>query len=159
SNRGACHLRAYAVSSEVFGIPYKSDPLAYEGKVDIVIMFERLFAVIDSLTICKFSGFALTKEDYAALYSGMTGIEVSPEGLDEIGERIWTQERYFNQLHGFSRKDDSLPNRFFEEASSKGEVYDRGTFEKMLDEYYEKHGYNWDGTVPEETLRNLGIIE
>ncbi|MCD6420951.1 MAG: aldehyde ferredoxin oxidoreductase family protein, partial [Thaumarchaeota archaeon] len=42
SNRGACHLRAYAVSSEVFGIPYKSDPLAYEGKVDIVIMFERL---------------------------------------------------------------------------------------------------------------------
>ncbi|HDD66703.1 MAG TPA: hypothetical protein ENG52_03670 [Nitrososphaeria archaeon] len=159
SNRGACHLRAYAVSSEVFGIPYKSDPLAYEGKVDIVIMLERLFAVIDSLTVCKFSSFALTKEDYVALYSGMTGIEVSPEDLDKIGERIWTQERYFNQLHGFSRKDDSLPNRFFEEASSKGEVYDRGMFEKMLDEYYEKHGYNWDGTVPEETLRNLGIIE
>ena len=159
SNRGACHLRAYTVSSEVLGIPYKSDPLAYEGKVDIVIMFERLFAVIDSLTICKFSGFALTKEDYASLYSGMTGIEVSPEDLDKIGERIWTQERYFNQLHGFTRKDDSLPNRFFEEASSKGEVYDRGMFEKMLDEYYEKHGYNQDGTVPEETLRSLGIIE
>lgn len=159
SNRGACHLRAYAVSSEVLGIPYKSDPLAYEGKVDLVIALERLFAVIDSLTICKFSGFALTKEDYAALYSSMTGIEASPDDLDKIGERIWTQERYFNQLHGFARKDDNLPNRFFEEASSKGEVYDRGTFERMLDEYYEKHGYSPDGTVPEETLRSLGIID
>ena len=159
SNRGACHLRAYAVASEVFGIPYKTDPLSYDGKVDLIIAFERLFAVIDSLTICKFSSFAMTKDDYAALYSSLTGLEISPDDLDRIGERIWTQERYFNQLHGFSRKDDSLPNRFFEEASSKGEVYDRGTFERMLDEYYEKHRYNSDGTIPEETLRELGIIE
>ena len=158
SNRGACHLRAYAVTSEVFGIPYKSDPLEYDGKVDLVIMFERLLAVIDSLTICKFSSFALTNEDYAALYSTFTGVDATAEDLDTIGERIWTQERYFNQLHGFSRKDDRLPKRFFEEPSSKGEVYDRETFEKMLDEYYQKHGYNLDGTVPEERLKELGIL-
>lgn len=158
SNRGACHLRAYAISSEVLGIPYKTDPLAYDGKVDVVIYFERLFAVLDSMTFCKFSSFAMTKEDYAALYSGLTGIEVTPDDLDKIGERIWTQERYFNQLHGFSRKDDILPRRFFEEPSSHGQVYDREMFERMLDEYYRKHGYDPDGRVPEETLKNLGII-
>ena len=158
SNRGACHLRAYAIASEVFGIPYKTDPLAYDGKVDLVIALERLFAVMDSLTVCKFSSFALTKEDYAALYSTFTGIEVTPEDLDTIGERIWTQERYFNQLHGFTRNDDMLPKRFFEEASVKGEIYDKEIFEKMLDEYYQKHKYNPDGTVPEETLKELGII-
>ena len=158
SNRGACHLRAYAVASEVFGIPYKTDPLTYDGKVDLVIALERLFAVIDSLTICKFSSFAFAKEDYVNLYVSMTGAEVTADDLDRIGERIWTQERYFNQLNGFSRKDDVLPSRFFEEASAKGEVYDKETFERMLDEYYEKHRYNPDGTVPEETLRDLGII-
>jgi len=158
SNRGACHLRAYAIASEIFGIPYKTDPLAYDGKVDLVIALERLFAVMDSLTVCKFSSFALTKEDYAALYSTFTGIEVTPEDLDTIGERIWTQERYFNQLHGFTRNDDMLPKRFFEEASVKGEIYDKEIFEKMLDEYYQKHKYNPDGTVPEETLKELGIL-
>ncbi len=158
SNRGACHVRAYAIASEVFGIPYKTDPLDYEGKVDLVIALERLFAVIDSMTFCKFSSFAMTKEDYVALYSSLTGLEITPDDLDEIGERIWTQERYFNQLHGFSRKDDTLPSRFFEEASSKGEVYDKETFERMLDEYYQKHEYTSDGIVPEETLKKLQII-
>jgi len=158
SNRGACHLRAYAIASEVFGIPYETDPLAYDGKVDLIITLERLFAVIDSLTFCKFSGFALTKDDYAALYSTFTGVEVTPDDLDIIGERIWTQERYFNQLHGFTRSSDVLPKRFFEETSAKGEIYDRETFERMLDEYYQKHKYNSDGTVPEETLKELGIL-
>ena len=32
SNRGACHLRGYTVSSEVFGVPVKTDPLVTEGK-------------------------------------------------------------------------------------------------------------------------------
>jgi aldehyde:ferredoxin oxidoreductase len=110
------------------------------------------------MTFCKFSSFAMTKEDYAALYSGLTGVEVPPEDLDEIGERIWTQERYFNQLHGFSRKDDILPRRFFEEPSSHGQIYDEEIFEKMLDEYYRKHGYDPDGKVPEETLKKLEVI-
>ncbi len=158
SNRGACHLRAYAVSSEVFGIPYKTDPLSYDGKVDLVIALERLFAFVDSLTLCKFSTFALSKENYVALYSTFTGVEITEEDLDKIGERIWTQERYFNQLHGFSRKDDVLPKRFFEEPSAKGETYDRDVFERMLDEYYERHRYNPDGTIPEETLRELEIL-
>ncbi|MCX8187649.1 MAG: aldehyde ferredoxin oxidoreductase family protein [Nitrososphaeria archaeon] len=158
SNRGACHLRAYAISSEVLGVPYKTDPLSYDGKVDLVISLERLFAFVDSLTVCKFGTFALTREDYAALYSTFTGVEITEDDIDKIGERIWTQERYFNQLHGFSRKDDRLPKRFFEERSASGEIYDREAFERMLDEYYQKHKYNSEGTVPEETLRELGIL-
>ena len=37
SNRGACHLRSYTVASEVLGIPVKTDPLATEGKPELVI--------------------------------------------------------------------------------------------------------------------------
>ena len=32
SNRGACHLRSYTVSSEILGIPEKTDPLVTERK-------------------------------------------------------------------------------------------------------------------------------
>ncbi len=162
SNRGGCHLRAYTPASELFGIPYKTDPLKYEGKVDLVILLERLFAFTDSLDMCKFSTFALGPEDYAAMLSAYTGWDYSVDDVMNIGERIWVQERYFNQLHGFSRKDDTLPKRFFKEPSpsgpSKGEVVDEKIFQKMLDEYYQKHGYNMDGTVPEERLRELAII-
>lgn len=162
SNRGACHLRAYTPASELFGVPYKTDPLAYEGKVDLVIMLERLFAFTDSLDMCKFSTFALAAEDYAALFSAYTGWDFTADDVMNTGERIWTQERYFNQLHGFSRKDDRLPKRFFKEPApsgpSKGQVVDEQIFEKLLDEYYEKHGYNKDGTIPEEKLKSLGII-
>lgn len=166
SNRGACHLRAYTPASELFGdsvpaVP-KTDPLAYEGKVDLVITLERTFAVTDSLDMCKFSTFALVGDDYAALFSSCTGWDFTADDVETAGERIWTQERYFNQLHGFSRKDDRLPKRFFKEPAtrgpSKGNVVDEKVFEKLLDEYYEKHGWNKDGTVPEERLKSLGII-
>jgi len=166
SNRGACHLRAYTPASELFGdsVPgvEKTDPLSYEGKVDLVITLERLFAFVDSLDMCKFSTFALVDEDYAALFAAYTGWDFTAEDVKVTGERIWTQERYFNQLHGFSRKDDRLPKRFYTEPAtrgpSKGNIVDESVFNKLLDEYYEKHGYNKDGTVPEEKLKSLGII-
>lgn len=162
SPRGACHLRAYTPASEILGIPYKTDPLSTEGKVDLVMLLERLFAFTDSLDMCKFSTFALGPEDYAALYSTFTGFDVSADEILNIGERILTQERYFNQLHGMSRKDDRLPKRFMEVPSpsgpSKGHIIDEVTFNKLIDDYYRKHGWNMDGTVPQERLIQLGII-
>lgn len=162
SNRGACHLRGYTPASEILGIPYKTDPLALEGKVDLTIMLQNLFAFIDSLDICKFSSFAYTVEDYAALTAGMTGWDVTPEEVMKTGERVWNLERYYNQLNGFDRKDDILPKRLVVEPAASGPA--KGwrvtweTFNKLLDEYYEKRGWTKDGKVPENKLRELGII-
>ncbi|MEM2429415.1 MAG: aldehyde ferredoxin oxidoreductase family protein [Nitrososphaerales archaeon] len=162
SNRGACHLRAYTTSSEILGIPYKTDPLAIEGKVDLVIMLQNLFSVTDSLNVCKFSTFAYKLEDYADLLSSVTGWDINPNELMKIGERIWNLERYYNQLCGFDRKDDKLPRRFYIEPApsgpAKGWRVDEALFEKIIDEYYEKRGWTKDGKVPEAKLRELGII-
>ncbi|MEM1952556.1 MAG: aldehyde ferredoxin oxidoreductase C-terminal domain-containing protein [Candidatus Caldarchaeum sp.] len=161
SPRGVCHLRAYTPASEILGIPYKTDPLATEGKVDLVMVLERLFAFSDSLHMCKFSSFALGPEDYADLFATFTGIEMTLDELFKVGERIITQERYFNQLHRITRKDDRLPKRFMKELASsgpsKGHVIDEATLNSLLDEYYRKHGWNPDGTVPAEILRQLAI--
>ena len=65
SNRGGCHLRSYTVSSEILGIPEKTDPLATEGKAGLVKAFQDATAAVDSAGICVFTTFAWTLEDIA----------------------------------------------------------------------------------------------
>ena len=81
----------------------------------------------------------------------------------QIGERIYTLERMFNLREGFSRKDDTLPERYFKEptpiglAIARGKKIDREKFEQMLDEYYALHGWDKNGLPTEETLKKLGL--
>ena len=157
SNRGACHVRGYTIASEITGIPVQTDRLAYEGKAELVIAFQDLAAVIDSLDSCLFSSFALSAKEYADLLSGITGWQIDENELMKIGERIYNLERHYNNLAGFSGKDDTLPRRFLEEpipsGPSKGEVCNLST---MLSEYYTQRGWK-DGVVPGEKLTELGI--
>lgn len=159
SNRGACHLRAYTPSSELLGIPEKTDPLEWKGKGELCKLFQDLHAVSDSFDICKFNAFAEGPEEYVGQYAGMTGIDVSVDDLMTTGERIYNLERYYNQLNGFNRTSDSLPKRFLEEPSdgpgSNGHICE---LDDMLDEYYAARGWNNDGTVSEDKLKSLGIL-
>jgi aldehyde:ferredoxin oxidoreductase len=81
----------------------------------------------------------------------------------EIGERIYTLERLFNLREGFTRKDDSLPERYFKEPTpiglpvAKGKKIDKARFEKMLDEYYALHEWDGEGVPKKETLEKLGL--
>jgi len=82
--------------------------------------------------------------------------------LRSVAERSWNLTRLFNVREGFTREDDTLPERLFTLAStkgpSKGQVVDKNAFEKMLDEYYQIVG--WDrvtGIPTEEKLVALGI--
>jgi len=90
-------------------------------------------------------------------------MEISETQLMEIGERIYTIERLFNLREGFSKKDDSLPERYFKEPTpiglpvAKNKKIDREKFNKMLDEYYELHGWDNNGIPPAETLKKLGL--
>ncbi len=79
-----------------------------------------------------------------------------------MAERAWNLTRLFNVREGFTRLDDTLPERLFTQGStkgpSKGEVVDRASFEKMLDEYYDLVGWDKATGIPkEEKLRELGI--
>jgi len=157
SNRGACHLRGYTPASEVLGIPEKTDPLAWEGKGKLLKIFQDLHAISDSFDICKFNAFSEGINEYVAQYVAMTGVDTDTDGLMRVGERIYNLERYYNNLIGFAGKDDSLPERFLKIPGSgpaSGHVCELG---KMKKEYYEARGWD-DGVVPENKLRELGII-
>jgi len=158
SNRGACHLRAYTPAAEILGIPEKVDPYAWEGKGELTAIFQDLHAISDSFDICKFSAFAEGIDEYVLQYNGMTGLDVSEEELMTAGERIYTLERYYNNLNGFDADDDSLPARFLEggiagQGASEGEYCE---LPEMKDEYYSYRGWV-DGVVPDEKLAALDI--
>ncbi|AKH98426.1 aldehyde ferredoxin oxidoreductase family protein [Halanaeroarchaeum sulfurireducens] len=161
SNRGACHLRAYTPAAEILGIPQKVDPADPEGKGDLAITFQDLHAVSDSFDICKFSAFAEGIEEYSKQFNGMTGLDLSEDELVEAGKRIYTLERYYNNLVGFEGEDDSLPGRFVEghedaipgQGAAEGQLAE---LDQLKDEYYE--GRQWvDGVVPDERLDELDI--
>jgi aldehyde:ferredoxin oxidoreductase len=158
SNRGACHLRSYTVASEILGIPVKTDPLAAEGKPELVKAFQDATAAFDSAGICIFTSFAWTLEDVAPQVAAACGKEFTTDELGKIGERIWNMERDFNNKAGFTAKDDTLPKRLLTEAVKTGPA--KGLVSKlpeMLPKYYEIRGWNADGTLKPETRQRLGL--
>jgi aldehyde:ferredoxin oxidoreductase len=158
SNRGACHLRGYVAAAELGVIAIKADPLATEGKGELMKIFQDLLAFSDSLDLCKFSSFALNADEYAAEYGAAMGIDFGPEDAMATGERIYNLERYYNNQAGFGAGSDTLPERFQNEPStlggSAGHVCDLAP---MLEEYYAARGWE-DGVVPEAKLKELGIL-
>jgi aldehyde:ferredoxin oxidoreductase len=104
--------------------------------------------------------------DYALvsqIYSAVTGWELDEQELDAIGERIFNLQRAVLLRQGWgAREGDKLldyhheepiayvrfnpeckvPGRDGEATSRQGMVIDRGKFEKMKSEYYERRG--WD---------------
>ncbi len=161
SNRGACHLRAYTPAAELGVMPFNSlkvDPLAWEGKGELVMIFQNFHAFSDSMDICKFSAFAQGADEYALQYSAMVGVPFTADDVMKTGDRIYNLERHYNNLAGFGTGSDQLPKRFTEEPStmpgSEGHVCE---LDDMLAEYYEKRGWE-DGVVPEAKLKELEII-
>ena len=158
SNRGACHLRSYTVSSEILGIPEKTDPLATAGKPALVKAFQDATAAVDSAGVCVFTTFAWTLVDIAPQVDAAIEGGWTPEKMLEAGERIWNMERVYNNKAGFTAKDDNLPPRLLKEAAAsgpaKGLVSGLAT---MLPEYYALRGWTPDGVPTNETLAKLAL--
>ncbi len=156
SNRGGCHTRAYLVAPEILRKPKAIDPYTLAGKAGHTKIFQDRFAAVDSLIVCKFALFGAGEEEYANILSAVTGEEYTSEDLMRVGERIWNIERLYNIREGFTRADDTLPARFFDEPIN-GRVIDREEFRNTLDEYYRMRGWDENGVPTADKLRELHI--
>ncbi len=158
SNRGACHLRGYAVSLEHFGNPVKLDPFTPEEKGMWLSILQNSTAFVDSSGICLFSTMAMSPDALAGMVSQATGFDISPDEIQVVGDRVWNLERLFNNQAGLTRKDDSLPPRMLNEplteGASKGHTV---PLDRMLDDYYEHRGWDADGRPTREKLAQLGL--
>ena len=162
SNRGACHLRAYTPAAEVIanvlGATDLTDPLSWEGKGELTVIFQNVHTMTDCLDLCKFATFAESLDTFAKQYTAITGVEADPAYMLKAGERVYNLERYYNNLAGHREGSDYLPERFLTEPAggpgSEGQVVE---LDLMLKEYYEVRGWE-NGVVPESKLRELEII-
>ncbi|MGH1419223.1 MAG: aldehyde ferredoxin oxidoreductase family protein [Hyphomicrobiaceae bacterium] len=158
SNRGACHLRSYTVSSEILGIPEKTDPLSTDGKPGLVKAFQDATAAVDSAGLCVFTTFAWTLNDIAPQVDAACEGNWTPDTMLEAGERIWNLERMFNNQAGFTAADDNLPERLVKDAAKVGPAEGLVCgLDKMLPEYYELRGWTPDGVPTNETLARLAL--
>ena len=126
---------------------------------------EDLISMVNALGLCIFpSGMYLAwGPDYLSrMLSACTGIDTTPEDLMELGERIFTLMKVHTMRAGLSRKDDTWPDRFFEEqmpeGPAKGAILDKEIVDQVLDEYYELRGWDIESGVPTPTkLTELGL--
>ncbi|HWQ48135.1 MAG TPA: aldehyde ferredoxin oxidoreductase family protein [Methanosarcina sp.] len=158
SSHGGDYLTAFMVGPEVLGKPVSLNRLSLKGKAGILQVFENLTAVLDSFVFCPYSGFALNEELGSALLLSAAGMDISPAELLKVGERIYNLERTYNLKAGFTRKDDILPERLFEnEGDKEGYGLPRQEFEVALQEYYHYRRWNEEGVPRPEKLKELGI--
>ena len=158
SNRGACHLRGYTVSSEIMGVPVKTDPLSTEGKPELVKAFQDATAAVDSTGLCVFTTFAWTMEDIAPQVDAACEGGFTAESMLEAGERIWNLERQFNLEAGLTAADDTLPKRLLKDAAKTGPAKGMvNRLDEMLPQYYAARGWTEEGVPTEGTLTRLSV--
>jgi len=175
SSRGADHLRSRPtldildlpdeLRMSVYGQYTNSNPAAYDTKEILVYTHENVYAVTDSVGICKFvcHGFnspgMIKYEHFSDLIRLVTGLEMDPEELKEVGKRVIDLERAFNVREGVTRKDDTLPKRYFDDPMplrlTKGHRVDREKFDGMLSRYYALRGWDDNGMLPAQRMQEL----
>jgi aldehyde:ferredoxin oxidoreductase len=165
---GADHCRSYAFQ-EVFGdpIPWEVDRFAIEDKGKLTIWNQDVrTSTLDSAPMCAFLlDMAVPDtacQNTAALMEAITGLVLTPEEVMKAGERVNNLAKAFNVREGFTRADDTLPERLMTEplkaGGSKGHVISREDLDTMLDDYYSLRG--WDvktGTPTRAKLTELGL--
>jgi len=157
-NRGGCHVRGYTIAVEVLANGMELDPRATEGKPAVDILFQDLTAALDSSGACLFATFGIGGAELAEMLSRATGVEYSLEEFMKIGARIWNAERLWNLDVGFTKADDTLPERLLTEpiktGPSKGEINHLG---EMVPEYYTERGWDENGVPTKAKLEELSL--
>ena len=166
SNIGASHMAGDLAYPEVFGVPEKIDPLAIEEKPRLIKRFEDAFAVIDAAGLCVFLSVRylfdpdvnLWPTRLTQLMNHATGAGYTEETLLRAGERIFNLERLFLLKAGFTREDDTLPQRMLEEPMPDGPAKGRVVeLDVMLPEFYQLRGWDENGAPTDAKLAELGM--
>ena len=184
ASRGADHLRGRP-AIDLYNLPMKvldkiyrnpdgyDGPLTnsyseYAGKPRMVLWQEHNYMAVDCLGVCKYHTIFLSPNhptfgEFEKMIYLNTGLEFSSMDLWNIANRCYTIERLFNLREGMTRKDDWLPDRYFDEPTklglpmAKGKCIDREKFKAMIDEYYKLHEWDRQGVPMKKLLRRLKI--
>jgi aldehyde:ferredoxin oxidoreductase len=170
-----------ALVAKITGHERYAFPRTLEKRADIVRWHEDCYAATDAVGLCSFATtarYGVTPELLARMLSAATGIDFfESESLLLAGRRIVNLEKAFNVREGATREHDCLPHRLMNEvlpqtsakdddrskaapdrpSPVKESINSRAYLDRMLDEYYELHG--WEKTTGLPRCKTLGDLD
>ena len=175
ATRGMDHLRNRATleinarindnpvfKAELYGGPVSAEPNSYVDKERAVRACEDMYAVGDSVGMCRFTTRLFNSPslpgipEFREQLANVTGLAFTDEALQQCGHNVMGVERLINHRLGMRRKDDTLPDRWFDEPNPggpyKGEKIDRQEFDAMLSRFYAISRLTSEG-APEDAWR------
>jgi aldehyde:ferredoxin oxidoreductase len=155
-NRGGCHLRAWTPGPETSG---QMDPHTPDGKGEWVAQEQDRTTAHDNTGICLFVGGAGGPlNTFVPCAAAATGVGYTYEEMVKVGERTWNLERLWNLKAGFTKADDSLPERLLKKAHTDGPSAGVTVqLNVMLPVYYKERGWDEEGVPSPEKLSELGL--
>ncbi|MBM3695309.1 MAG: aldehyde ferredoxin oxidoreductase family protein [Actinobacteria bacterium] len=137
-----------------------------EEKARFALRTHWAYQAMNSAGACQFvfgPGWQLMgMGELAASIAAVTGWDLGVDELLAIGERTLNLQRAANAREGFTREDDTLPRRLFDEplqgGASDGRVVPEAEWEAARAAYYRLAG--WDpatGNPTPATLERLGL--
>ena len=157
-----------AKAKSIYGVDNPDKILEYEGKAKMTAYMEAVHRMNNCLGICHYNTIwgnldLIDLLQMAELYSAATGWETSVEDLKRMAEKQLNLEKALNlRFTNFDRKDDMPTPRDLSEPIPTGPAagwkMDPEKYNRMLDEYYDIHGWDRETSFPtRETLVNLGL--
>ncbi|MBI4478302.1 MAG: aldehyde ferredoxin oxidoreductase, partial [Acidobacteria bacterium] len=154
-----------AFKARLYGGPVSAEPTSYAQKELAVRVCENVYAAGDAVGMCRFTTKLFNSpslpglEMFSRQIANVTGLSIDESALNAIGLNITGVERLINHRLGVRRRDDTLPERWFEEpikvGAYKGEKIDRGEFEALLSRFYEISNLTDEGIPVPEWKREL----
>ena len=132
-------------------------------KVRMFIYLQHLYNLFNSIGICNFVAHPwgpVSNNDLVDYVNAVTGWDTSLWELMKVGERYSNMARFFNNREGFSPKDDTLPDRFFQPLQGgplAGEKLDPEEFRAAIAMYYREMGWDEGGAPLEGKLEELEL--
>jgi len=156
SDRGACHMRAFAAGDELFGA---RAPDTLEGKAQHVIDLQDFGALAWTGIWC--ANMALDVSFVAEHFRHLWRRQVGEDELMTLGARVWSLGRLLNLREGLGASDDSMPSRLLKvphpNGPAAGRIIGQEAFQASLCEYYAIRGWDAQGVPTEERLSTLGV--
>jgi aldehyde:ferredoxin oxidoreductase len=136
-------------------------------KVGVLLRYShQWFSILGSLGICaraQINRF-YNAPACAAFYEAVTGIKTDCAALALRADRAWTLLRMANVKEGDVRRDEELPDKWFEDPGFRdymtGQPLQRESVSRMIDDYYNEQGWDISTGIPSaERLKELGLEE
>ena len=117
SPMGADHTAGYAVAQNVLKVGGDVNALKPEGQIELSRNLQIATAAIDSTGMCLFIAFAVldqpdTFQAMLDMLNAFYGINLTGDGVTELGKKVLSMERDFNARAGFTPQHDRLPDYF-----------------------------------------------